>query len=72
MISFRSLLAASAVSILIGDAAKRDTTVSFAASQFLEQAGYAAKPMRLDVKATTVRGGVNIASVPAAPPARQP
>jgi len=49
------------VSVLIGEAAKRDATTAFAASQFLEQAGYAAKPIRLEVKATTTKGRVTIA-----------
>ena len=57
-----------AVNILLGDAARRDTTVSFSSSALLEQPNFAVKALRLDVRATTVKGKVNIASVPAAPP----
>jgi hypothetical protein len=54
-----------AVSILFADAVKRDTTTTFASYALFEQQDFATKPLRFEVRVTTVKGKVNIASVPA-------
>jgi hypothetical protein len=56
------------VSILLGDAVKRDTATAFASSSLMEERGFASKPIRFEISATTVKGKITIAAVPAAPP----
>jgi hypothetical protein len=47
---------------------KRDTATTFASSLLMEEYGFASKPIRFEISATTIKGKINVAAVPAAPP----